>query len=255
MRSNHSTNNATKLLYLEDQYKLSASAHVTSISRGDNEVSIVLDQTSMYVKRGGQPGDMGRIEGNGFNIEVHDVVYGEDSDVTHLGMLTGRVPLEDNTVKIVVDAETRRLHSLWHSAGETVIVAAKMAGFDELVRAAIHYGPNQNRIEYQATLDKEQAEKLKEQININLMKIVEADTPITILNLTDRDEVIKQCGFWPDYVPKGEAIRVVKVRPDYTGRPCTGTHLARTSELGRVWVEKVKVKGGKVIVAYDAFRE
>lgn len=52
MRSNHPINNVTKLLYLEDQYKLSASAHIMSVSSGDDEVSVLLDQTPMYVKRG-----------------------------------------------------------------------------------------------------------------------------------------------------------------------------------------------------------
>lgn len=250
MRSNHPINNSTKLLYLEDQYKLSASARIVSVSVGDAGISVVLNQTPMYVKRGGQPGDKGLIKGNGFDIEVRDVIYDADGEVIHVGKLIGRLPIKEDTVIVTVDAKIRKLHSLWHSAGEAVIVAAKMAGFDEPVGAAIHYGPNQNRIEYEATLGKEQAEQLKEQINENLVKIIEADSPIAILNLTGRDEVIEQCGFWPEYVPQGEFIRIVKVRPDYTGRPCTGTHLTRTSELVNVWIEKVKAKSGKVVVSY-----
>lgn len=205
----------------------------------------------MYVKRGGQPGDRGLIKGSGFSIEVRDGVYNENGNIVHVGKLIGRQPINDDAVTVAVDAETRRLHSLWHSAGEAVIVTTKMAGFDEPASTAIHYGPNQNRIEYQATLDKEQAEGLKAQINENLVKIIEADTSIAIINLKGKDEVIKQCGFWPDYVPEGETIRVVRVRLDYTGRPCTGTHLARTGELEKVWIEKIKAKGEKVTISYN----
>lgn len=251
MRAMHSTSNqTTRLLYLEDQNLPEAEAIILDISRNGDTVLVVLNRTPMYVKRGGQPGDAGIIEGEDVSIAVRDVVYAEDGHIAHVGNLQSRMPVKGEKVTVKVDSATRRLHSLWHSAGEAVIVAAKMAGFDEPVGAAIHYGPNQNRIEYQAKLDSEQAQRLKEQIETNLVKIIQDDTPVVILNLTDKNEVVQHCGFWPDYVPEGETIRVVKVRSDYTGRPCTGTHLTRTSELGKIWVEKIKVKGDKVIISY-----
>lgn len=250
MRSSHKTNSATRLLYLDDQNLLEAKSTIISCYEKDNEAKIIFDQTPMYVKRGGQPGDQGIVTGEGFNIAIRDVVYDERGDIVHIGTLQGRIPGKDEKVAVKVDSTARRLHSLWHSAGEAVIVAAKMAGFDKPVSAAIHYGPSQNRIEYQAKLDSEHAELLKTQIEANLKKIIHNNTSIVILNLTDKNEVIEHCGFWPEYLHEGDTIRVVKVCLDYTGRPCTGTHLARTSELGKVWIEKIKVKGDKTIISY-----
>lgn len=250
MRSMHESNASTELLYLGDQNLLEVKATIVGYSGQDDEVKIVLDQTPMYVKRGGQPGDQGLIKGGGFSIAIRDVVYDEHGDIVHVGTLRGKMPAIGDEIIVTVDSTARRLHSLWHSAGEAVIVAAKMAGFDEPVNAAIHYGPSQNRIEYQTKFDSEHAERLKVQIEANLKKIVQDDTPIAILNLTDKNQVIEHCGFWPEYLHEGDTIRVVKVRPDYTGRPCTGTHLAHTSELGKVWIEKIKVKGDKAIISY-----
>lgn len=250
MRSSHKANGVTKLLYLDDQHLPKAESTVISCIEKDGEVRIILDQTPMYVKRGGQPGDQGSIEGEGFSIAIRDVVYDESGDIVHIGKLQGQMPAVGDKVIVKVDVAARRLHSLWHSAGEAVIVAAKMAGFDEPVNAAIHYGPNQNRIEYQTKLDNEHVELLKTQIEANLKQIIHNNTSIAILNLTDKNEVIEHCGFWPEYLHEGDTIRVVKVRPDFTGRPCTGTHLAHTSELGKIWIEKIKVKGDKTIISY-----
>ncbi len=250
MRSSHKANSVTQLLYLDDQHLLEAKSTVVSCIEKNDEVRIIFDQTPMYVKRGGQPGDQGIVTGEGFNIVIRDVVYDEGGDIVHIGTLQGRIPGKDEKVTVKVDSAVRRLHSLWHSAGEAVIVAAKIAGFDKPVSAAIHYGSNQNRIEYQAKLDSEHVEQLKAQIEANLKKIIRDDTLIDLLNLTDKNEVIEHCGFWPDYLQEGDTIRVVKVRPDYTGRPCTGTHLAHTSELGKVWIEKIKVKDDKIIISY-----
>jgi len=250
MRSSHKTNSVTKLLYLDNQNLLEAKSTVIDCNKKDDEAKIILDQTPMYVKRGGQPGDQGLIKGEGFSIAVRDVVYDERGDIVHIGTLQGRIPGKDEKVAVKVDGTARRLHSLWHSAGEAVIVAAKMAGFDKTVSTAIHYGSNQNRIEYQAKLDSGHVERLKAQIEANLKKIIRNDTLIDLLNLIDKNEVIEHCGFWPDYLQECDTIRVVKVRPDYTGRPCTGTHLARTSELGKVWIEKIKIKGDKIIISY-----
>lgn len=241
----------TDLLYLADQAKLGAEAMVVSIGTGDRGIEVILDRTPFYAKRGGQPGDKGTIQSQEFSIIVQDVVFNDSGQVVHVGQLTGRMPERRDDVTATVNPSIRRLHSLWHSAGEALIVAAKMASFDEPVIGAIHYGPSQNRIEYHRRLPKDKVEGLKSQLMKNLANIVQDDTAIEILNLTDKNEIIQHCGFWPDYLPEDGLVRVVQMRPDYTGRPCTGTHLARTSELGTVVVDKIKVKGDKTIVSYS----
>jgi alanyl-tRNA synthetase len=241
----------TELLYLHDQESMKATATIVdSYHRGSNYV-VVADRTPMYPKRGGQPSDTGVITGDGFTVAVRSVVLNGEGHAEHIGDLSGRAPHRDERVAITVDGDVRRLHSLWHSAGEAVIVAAKMAGFDEPVCGAIHYGPNQNRIEYKKKLDVSEANQLRSDIETNLIRLVSDDTPIMSIDLTGKQEVIQHCGFWPDYLMVGQNVRVIHIRPDYTGRPCSGTHLSRTSELGRIEVNNVKVKSGKTIVSYS----
>ncbi|MDT3438272.1 alanine--tRNA ligase-related protein [Pseudofrankia sp. BMG5.37] len=239
-----------QLLYLDNQFQLQANCLILGYAEDDGRQFLVLDRTPYYPKRGGQPSDTGKLEGEGFIFDIESVVI-KDAQVLHFGRLEGRLPNVGETVKAVVDRRVRELHSRWHSAGEAVIVAAKMAGFDEEIIAAIHYGPNQNRIEYRKRLTTDEAANLQLAIQENLDTIGRDDTSVEILNLSRVEDVERNCGFIPDYIPSGASVRVVKIRPDFTGRPCTGTHLAKTSSLGTVAIEKVRNKGDRLIISYD----
>ncbi len=242
---------AETLLYLRDQGLQAARATVVASNRVLAEAEILTNRSPLFVGRGGQPSDAGTISGPGYSLAVRTAGLAPGAGVTHRGMLTGRSPRPGDIVEVAIDPALRRLHSLWHSAGEAVIVAAKMAGFDEPVLRAIHYGPNQNRITYASRLGSECAERLRLDIVSNLRQIVRADAPILVRELTDKAEVVRICGFWPDYIGRGEPIRVVQVLPGYTGRPCTGTHLGRTSELAGVAVRAVRCRGDKFTISYD----
>jgi misacylated tRNA(Ala) deacylase len=242
---------STELLYLGDQELLTADATIIDVHEKDGVCVVVVNRTPMYVKKGGQPSDSGLIVGGRFSVAVRSVTVNDYGQVEHAGVLSGRKPDVGEAVSITVDSRVRHLHSLWHSAGEAVIVAAKMAGFDAPVSGAIHYGQNQNRIEYQVRLEKAAADQLRVDIGENLKKLVHDDVAITTIDLTDKQDIIRHCGFWPEYLALTETVRVIHVHPDYTGRPCSGTHLARTSELGRVEISKIKIKGDKTIISYE----
>ena len=57
-------------------------------------------------------------------------------------------------------------------------------------------------------------------------------------------------GFAPDYVAAGEPIRIVFVT-DGLGRPCCGTHVAETREIGRILIRKVRTKKDQTSISYD----
>lgn len=241
----------TRLLYLEDQHVLVAGATIVDCWYQSDDFVIVTDLTPMYPRRGGQPSDVGILEGAKFRLDVREVVLGSLAQVLHIGTLYGAKPDQGDEVRASVNSAERRLHSLWHTAGEAVIVAAKMAGFDEPVVGAIHYGPNQNRIEYLKRPGSSGVDTLSAELTPNLARIVADNTAIECLTSTNRDLILRICGFWPDYVPIGEPIRMVRIRQDVTGRPCTGTHFDRTSELGEVKIDRIRAKGNKLIVSYS----
>jgi len=87
---------------------------VESISAGQSAV-VILDNTPFYAESGGQIGDIGRLEGNGFCFDVKDTQkYGQVFG--HIGELTQGSLSVGQSVNAVVDDVRRQRISLNHSA-------------------------------------------------------------------------------------------------------------------------------------------
>ena len=86
-------------------------------NEGDN-VELILDRTSFYAEMGGQVGDTGIIEGEGFKVEVKDTKKTANNKVIHIGkVIEGRLEKEKE-VMTIVDKERRmdiaRNHTATH---------------------------------------------------------------------------------------------------------------------------------------------
>jgi hypothetical protein len=68
-------------------------------------------------------------------------------------------------------------------------------------------------------LDAGQREQLKKQLNDLLYKMIAEDRRVEISTTSDLDHVERLCGYRPDYLPKGEPVRLVTVYGPF-GRPC-----------------------------------
>lgn len=62
---------------------------------------------------------------------------------------------------------------------------------------------------------------------------------VRIAEVIDRAEATRLIGFAPDYVPADEPDRIVFVG-DGLGRPCCGTHVAETREIGYIVIRKIR---------------
>ncbi|MBR1147551.1 hypothetical protein [Bradyrhizobium sp. AUGA SZCCT0431] len=78
----------------------------------------------------------------------------------------------------------------------------------------------------------------------------ERNERVRIREVEDRAEAARLIGFSPDYVPDGEPIRIVFVT-DGLGRPCCGTHVAETSEVGGIVIRKIRNRKNQTSVGYD----
>ena len=90
----------------------------------DGRVQLVLDRTPFYAEAGGQVGDRGRIEGEGFVVEVEDVqkVHG---GIFHIGRLVeGEARALTGAVVARVDCQARidaaRNHTATHLLHESL---------------------------------------------------------------------------------------------------------------------------------------
>lgn len=226
----------TKELFREDSYVKTCSAAVTGVNeRG----GIILDQTVFYPTGGGQPGDSGTMTtASGAQIRIATTVYDRDTgDIVHVPESTDNLPGAGETVTLSLDWDRRYAHMRIHSALH-------------LLSAVLDYpvtggsiGEGSGRLDFdipQAGLD-------KAAITDELNRLVEEDHNLSMRWITDEEldaqpELVKTMSVQP---PRGSGkVRLISIE-NCDLQPCGGTHVARTSEIGKLIVTKIEKKGGK----------
>lgn len=223
----------TEHLFREDAYAKTCRATVTAADgRG-----IQLDRTVFYATGGGQPGDTGvlRTE-DGVEISIAETRTDRETG-EHL-----HVPAEGSpeiragcAVTAVVDWQRRfrlmRMHTSMHLL--CALIPQSVTG------GAV--GEVKSRLDFnlpEGGLDKEW---LTEELN----RLVTEDHEVSTIWISDGElaaqpELVRTMSVKP---PTGAGrVRLVKIG-EVDLQPCGGTHVARTSEIGRVRIGKIENKG------------
>jgi alanyl-tRNA synthetase len=194
-------------------------------AEGDHVV-LTLSDTPFYAESGGQVGDAGRIEGDGFAIDIFDTKK-VGSHIVHIGKLvSGKIENPKIIAKIDVDSRmaTARHHTATHllhkalrdSIGTHVTQAGSLVAPDRLRFDVTHF----QKIEPAQIEDIEGAvnERIRQDLAIETfqMPYIEA----------------RKLGAMAIFEEKyGDIVRVVKIG-DYSLELCGGTHLHHTGEAG-----------------------
>ncbi|MDV3251047.1 alanyl-tRNA editing protein [Devosia sp. BK] len=225
----------TSLLFRDDAYLRSTSAKVIDVLP---DGAILLDQTVFYATSGGQPGDSGAlIAVDGRRIVIATAIH-PDGDKTRIV----HVPAEGQPTLSVGDAVTaeidwdRRYRLMrMHTALHLLSVAIPLP----VTSGSI--GEDKGRLDFDMPESPEDVAAIEAAVNA----MVEADYPVTSEWISDdemlaRPDLIKTMKVKP---PMGQGrVRLVRIG-DIDLQPCGGTHVARTSEIGRLTIGKVEKKG------------
>ncbi len=125
-----------KQLYLSDPYKTQFEGRIVERLERPNRPAVILEETYFYPESGGQPHDLGTIDG----IPVDSVIE-EGDRILHL---LPRLPDRDR-VSCIIDPERRRDHMQQHN-GQHILSAAflREAGSQTL---AFHLGAQTSTID------------------------------------------------------------------------------------------------------------
>lgn len=224
----------TEDLFRHDSYLKSCIAKVLSV----NDEGIELDRTVFYATGGGQLGDVGVFKkADGIEIQITGT---EKDPITgrHYHQTNGKIPNLNvgEMVTAELDWERRyrlmRMHTACHLLCAT-IKGGVTGGF---------VGPDKSRLDFNlkdTTLDKE---IIFEALN----RLVDEDHKLEISWITDLEmatnqDLIRTMSVKP---PLGSGrVRIMKIGEDIDLQPCGGTHVKRTSEIGRLEVGKIENKG------------
>ncbi|WP_313485298.1 alanyl-tRNA editing protein [Pseudescherichia sp.] len=205
----------TERLYYTSDATQGVAKVLSCIEEPDGRYAIVLDKTLFHPQGGGQPADAGRIG----NVNIESVIQRGESVIHILP-----APLASGETTLHVDAETRALHSRWHSAGHLIGYAAERHGWQP-VKA--HHWPGEGKVTFIAGEGADVPDSdmllasIEAWISAGLLRHVEFES--------DRRKV--RFGDLPAY-------------------QCGGTHVPNLQNIDKLVIGSIKQKKGQLTISY-----
>lgn len=224
----------TEMLFMKDCCLKEASARVLE----SGEKFVLLDKTVFYPEGGGQPSDSGQITWKGNASRVVKVEK-DSGEIRHF--LEGALPEKGEAVEIKLDWEKRYKYMRMHSAQH--LLSAIVLDLYGASTAGNQIEEKFSRIDFQPIkFSKEMLEEVKKRFN----EAVEQGLPVK-LGFSSREKVLEEVDDKRrrlfSRVPESvKEVRVVEIQ-GMDKCPCAGTHIANTSEIGRINITRIENKG------------
>lgn len=199
-----------------------------ALPAGDEEFGLVLDTSVFYAESGGQVGDTGVIEGDGFTFEVRDTQKFDDVWV-HFGVFTTGSAAEGAKAFLHINENRRRRIMASHTGAHLLHKALKKYLGDSIEQAGSYVDEFRTRFDFSCAqpLTKEQLEKIEQEVN----EAINAWLPVKKEEMTlQQARDLGAIGLFTDKY--GATVRVVSIGGEYSIEFCGGTHVHNTSEIG-----------------------
>ena len=164
--------------------------------------------------------------------------------VLHIGKFEGAPFKEGSAVECHISEEVRRIHARVHSAGHLLDIAMNKAGRSDLKPGKGFHQPVGAYVEYIGNVEAKDREPLLKLMNEHCKEII-TKTPkdkMVYKKICEYDEAqaqLAKAGGVPDYIPKGNSLRVLKLIEDDYGCPCGGTHVEHVSDIAEINITKL----------------
>ena len=221
----------TDKLFLEDALLRHFDATVTHLT----PEGVILDRTAFYATSGGQPGDIGILNG----VPVTNTVKSKEIPDAIIHCIDPALFAVGQRVEGEIDWARRHRHMRMHTALH--LICSLIKGY----ATGNQIGADKSRIDFDVDMQDLDKDKLTAQLNaliagnhaINTNWVDEAE-------LDRNPALVRTLSVQP---PRGTGvIRMVTIGNTDTPvdrQPCGGTHVANTSDIGTVAITKVENKG------------
>ncbi|MBV7274861.1 alanyl-tRNA editing protein [Clostridiaceae bacterium UIB06] len=210
----------TEKLFYKDAYLKDCEAEVVDIINENGKVLVVLDKTIFYPEGGGQPSDIGEIDG----IKV---TYVSEKD----GIIYHQMDEVPKSKKVFCKIDfNRRFDHMQQHAGEHLLSGAILRLYGGNNKG-FHLGTDYVTVDIDINeISEEMVAKIEEEVN----NYIYANEPIKTFIVSK-----EECKNYPlrKQINVDEDIRIVEVK-DMDCCACCGTHVSYTSEVGIVKIIK-----------------
>ena len=199
-----------------------------------NTIALILDKSPFYVESGGQLGDVGKIIGDGFILEVTTVVNYQDKYLHICSLIEGSLDKlkKGSPVSAEVDAE-RRWHIMRnHTATHLAHAALRQVLGKHIKQSGSYVGPERLRFDFShhQPMTPDEIRQVENIVNNEILKGHKVST-----KEMDVDEA-KKSGATALFGEKyGDKVRVVSI-DKFSMELCGGTHVANISQIGPFFI-------------------
>lgn len=207
-------------IYLSNTYCFYKKSNILDVVQYRGESWIALEKNIFHPKGGGQPSDIGFIDG----IKVIEVKKNKEG-IVFLKLQDGYKPL--GSVEAEIDKENRKKLATLHTAGHLINAVMKCQGFSYY---SCNHEPRKSRVVMQLCSYVDKC-IIGDMIEENVNNIVKKGFPVTATY-------------------SEEGLRVITIGHEIIDH-CAGTHVKKTSMIEEFKIRSIKVKKETLSVGYD----
>ena len=202
--------------------------------------AVVVNQTPFYAESGGQTGDIGVIQGDGFLFTVEDTRKEGEGLFVHLGRVEAGQIAIGAAVTLRVDGERRRAIRANHSATHILHEALREVLGDHVAQKGSAVDADRLRFDFSHPKPMTAEEIAQVEEIANEVVLQNADVTTRLLAIDDAIASGARALFGEKY---GDEVRVVSMGRTGEGNRggrafsvelCGGTHVTRTGDIGLV---------------------
>jgi len=214
-----------------------SASRITAIFKKDVEVEglqegekaeVFVEETPFYGEKGGQVGDTGVIEGDGFRFEVWETQRPLDNLISHIGKLKQGVLKVGDPVELKVDRDVRQAIEAHHSGTHVLNAALRKTLGDHVKQSGSFVNSERLRFDFThfSRIEESEMDAIETTANEYIRRNAEVDTRVLA-----REEAMKTgaCAVFDEKY--GESVRVVNMG-DFSMELCGGTHVNKTGDIG-----------------------
>ncbi len=209
---------------------------ILALIKGESEVKelkeneegeIILDKTPFYPEKGGQIGDKGIIEGEGFLFDVFTTQTPVDGLIVHKGKVIFGTVKVGEVVKGKVDKIKRENIMRHHTATHLLHAALRNLLGDHVKQAGSLVSDEYLRFDFThfESLSDEEIKRIEELVNEEIMK----NEPVVCKEM-NYDEALRSGAVAIFEEKYGDVVRVISA--GISTELCGGTHVSRTGDIG-----------------------
>lgn len=198
------------------------------VAKEGQKAEIVVDDTPFYGESGGQTGDTGYLEGEGFHFTVEDTKKPIDKFIVHKGVVRSGEIKVGAKAKMVVDLERRAAIAANHSGTHLLQAALKAVLGAHIKQSGSLVNAERLRFDFThfSKITDEELQRVETIANDMIRKNLSVKTEVCALE--DALKTGATAVFDEKY---GETVRIVKMG-EMSMELCGGTHVERTGDIG-----------------------